>query len=246
MSENKTGKYLKYAIGEIVLVMVGILLALQVNNWNQNYKNRKTEKLLLISLQDDFIKTKVNIERTLNLQNDVLNLTNALMIHYLNRNTELTIDSISEMIGNGAASFWRIEPTLGTYQGMLGNGESKLIQSELILQDLAKFYSETSLGFEDHNVSLDLIVAIMNDLGNHIALTLPPNKYIKDIEKSNNQKKSLKQELSKLYQNPSLFVKINYHLDYETNRMRWQQYILNSTNRIIDEIDNELLRWEND
>ncbi len=33
MEKNKTGKYLKYAIGEIVLVMVGILLALQVNNW---------------------------------------------------------------------------------------------------------------------------------------------------------------------------------------------------------------------
>ncbi len=36
LDENKTGRYLKYAIGEIVLVMIGILLALQVNNWNQN------------------------------------------------------------------------------------------------------------------------------------------------------------------------------------------------------------------
>ena len=36
--EGKTGKYLKYAIGEIVLVMIGILLALQVNNWNEKRK----------------------------------------------------------------------------------------------------------------------------------------------------------------------------------------------------------------
>ena len=34
MEKGKTGKYLKYAVGEIILVMVGILLALQVNNWN--------------------------------------------------------------------------------------------------------------------------------------------------------------------------------------------------------------------
>ena len=34
MSENKTGKYLKYAIGEIVLVVIGILIALSINNWN--------------------------------------------------------------------------------------------------------------------------------------------------------------------------------------------------------------------
>ena len=36
MSKNKTSKYLKYAIGEILLVVIGILIALQINNWNQN------------------------------------------------------------------------------------------------------------------------------------------------------------------------------------------------------------------
>ena len=38
MSENKTGKYFKYAIGEIVLVVIGILIALQINNWNEARK----------------------------------------------------------------------------------------------------------------------------------------------------------------------------------------------------------------
>jgi hypothetical protein len=37
--ENKTGKYFKYAIGEIVLVVIGILIALSINNWNENQKN---------------------------------------------------------------------------------------------------------------------------------------------------------------------------------------------------------------
>ena len=36
MEQNKTGKYLKYAIGEIVLVVIGILIALQINTWNQH------------------------------------------------------------------------------------------------------------------------------------------------------------------------------------------------------------------
>ena len=36
--EGKTGKYLKYAIGEVVLVVFGILIALQINNWNVNLK----------------------------------------------------------------------------------------------------------------------------------------------------------------------------------------------------------------
>ena len=45
LSDNKKGKYLKYAIGEVVLVMVGILLALQVNNWNEDRKETKFEKI---------------------------------------------------------------------------------------------------------------------------------------------------------------------------------------------------------
>lgn len=39
--ENKTGKYFKYAIGEIVLVVIGILIALQINNWNQGRNRTK-------------------------------------------------------------------------------------------------------------------------------------------------------------------------------------------------------------
>ncbi len=48
MSENKTGKYFKYAIGEIVLVVLGILIALQINNWNEQRKQRKLEESTLI------------------------------------------------------------------------------------------------------------------------------------------------------------------------------------------------------
>ncbi len=38
LSEGKTGKYLKYAIGEIILIVIGILIALQINNWNEARK----------------------------------------------------------------------------------------------------------------------------------------------------------------------------------------------------------------
>ena len=43
LMENKTSKYIKYAIGEIVLVVIGILIALQVNNWNNNQQLEKVQ-----------------------------------------------------------------------------------------------------------------------------------------------------------------------------------------------------------
>ncbi len=62
MEKNKTGKYLKYAIGEIILVMVGILLALQVSNWNQQRKAAQKEELLLEALNKEFVKNKAQLE----------------------------------------------------------------------------------------------------------------------------------------------------------------------------------------
>jgi len=52
--DNKPLKYLRYAVGEIVLVMIGILLALQVNNWNNERLETKKEQLFLKNLQSDF------------------------------------------------------------------------------------------------------------------------------------------------------------------------------------------------
>ena len=48
--ENKTSKYFKYAIGEIILVIIGILIAIQINNWNENRLNNKKLKSYLKKL----------------------------------------------------------------------------------------------------------------------------------------------------------------------------------------------------
>jgi len=70
--ENKTGKpafvagrYFKYAIGEILLVMIGILLALQVSNWNEKRKEHLTERILLTSLKEDLLRNKEIIENNI-------------------------------------------------------------------------------------------------------------------------------------------------------------------------------------
>ena len=51
MEKNKTGKYLKYAIGEIILVVIGILIALQINNWNQSINDRHALNEYLIKIK---------------------------------------------------------------------------------------------------------------------------------------------------------------------------------------------------
>ena len=59
--ENKTGKYFKYAIGEIVLVVVGILIALQINNWNDERKMRIVELDILRGIKQNILLDTIDL-----------------------------------------------------------------------------------------------------------------------------------------------------------------------------------------
>lgn len=67
LTENKFSKYLLYAVGEIILVVIGILFAVQINKWNENRKNDKIEQNYLISLQEEFEFNKLNLASITNL-----------------------------------------------------------------------------------------------------------------------------------------------------------------------------------
>ena len=65
----KTGRYLKYALGEIILVVIGILIALSINNWNQGRLAKQEETKLLQNIKVDFERTKTTLEQ-LNVRRD--------------------------------------------------------------------------------------------------------------------------------------------------------------------------------
>lgn len=61
-STGKTGKYFKYAIGEIILVVIGILIALSLSNWNDNRKDNLAESKILLEILNGLGKDKVDVE----------------------------------------------------------------------------------------------------------------------------------------------------------------------------------------
>ena len=70
LSKGKTGKYLKYAIGEIILVVIGILIALQINNWNEINKKIYLKNEYQNSLINDFSKDTIQINARLKKNRD--------------------------------------------------------------------------------------------------------------------------------------------------------------------------------
>ncbi len=80
MEKNKTGKYFKYAIGEIVLVVIGILIALQINNWNENRKDRIAEADYYCRILDDFELNEKLIDETTKLTTNKIKLCKELIL----------------------------------------------------------------------------------------------------------------------------------------------------------------------
>ena len=71
MKSGETPEYLKYAIGEIILVVIGILIALQINNWNENRKQTKAEKLVLTNIYEDLATDSIQFAYYLKQYNQI-------------------------------------------------------------------------------------------------------------------------------------------------------------------------------
>jgi len=73
--DNKFLQYSRYAIGEIVLVVIGILIALQINNWNERRKEKTLEKEYLAKLRNEVVFNLKNTKRLLQYHDFVLGNT---------------------------------------------------------------------------------------------------------------------------------------------------------------------------
>ncbi|MGB5480873.1 MAG: DUF6090 family protein [Eudoraea sp.] len=62
LTENRFSKYILYAVGEIILVVIGILIALQINNWNEARKSRIVETVLLKTIKSDLARTLSDVK----------------------------------------------------------------------------------------------------------------------------------------------------------------------------------------
>lgn len=92
MSNNQTGKYLKYAIGEIILVVIGILIALQINNWNEDRKTKAKTLNYLVNLKEALNDDIASFESNL-----ILNKTRLKGIFYLIENADLNTQVFTEI-----------------------------------------------------------------------------------------------------------------------------------------------------
>ena len=129
MEQNKTRTYIFYAIGEIALVMIGILLALQVNNWNESRKILQEEQYLLKELNKEFSINLSLIERDIDGNINNRNATNELMEMFHGGVENFNVKKMDSLLINvfSATSY---DPSTGVVEEIISSSKLRLLQDD--------------------------------------------------------------------------------------------------------------------
>jgi hypothetical protein len=138
LTENKTGKYFKYAIGEIVLVVIGILIALQVNNWNELEKSKLETKRLLINLKLDLEKDIENFHSLQEEYNDWLIEIQFILDDVLDGKEKVITDYNQLMAGRLSMNYLIINKI--TYSEMFDSGKQLNFDNLDVAQEIKNHY----------------------------------------------------------------------------------------------------------
>lgn len=155
LSENRFSKYLLYAIGEIILVVIGILIAFQIDSWNQNKQNRKQEQQILSQLLKEYTSNLNQLNKKIDLRNETLK-SSFKLLEYRTKNLEMIMaDSID-------AHLFRIcirptfDPELSVSNELINSGKLYLLENADLRNKISAFSSYLSELSEEELMIVDL------------------------------------------------------------------------------------------
>jgi tetratricopeptide (TPR) repeat protein len=187
LMENKTGKYFKYAIGEIVLVVIGILIALQINTWNENRKSKDIVKNYYVQILQDLSKEYINLNQDYLVYASNIALHNEFVKNLPNQKSPEAIIMSSIKLNYETSN---IRFNTNTIETLQTTGDIKLIPIEIRnkLIDLRNFQNMLSKSRFDNNDFFSKEMGKASALGynpNFIPLrgtAIAPNQLFKDLK----------------------------------------------------------------
>ncbi|MGB5321463.1 DUF6090 family protein [Lutimonas sp.] len=132
------GRYARYAIGEIVLVVIGILIALQVNNWNEKRKFNREGVQIQKELYDEFLDSRaVLAERITSLES--ANEHIEALFYYMDSPKEIVQTVNIDSIIGFSLKYGNFNPSNSTIQELIGSGRLNLISNKSLKKNIYKW-----------------------------------------------------------------------------------------------------------
>jgi len=184
MEKNKTGKYLKYAIGEIILVVIGILIALQINNWNETSKNEREQIVFLNNLKNDLNNDLIQLDQILKFQKEKLSTVNKLKDQLFSNKDFEKIELLFAKISTSDNDTYF--PNTGSYTTSVSSGKiATLNPSSLriaITNLYERYYYRLIYNGEIYDKRDDEVSLIRGKFFNNLTLKLISKDVIEDSE----------------------------------------------------------------
>jgi hypothetical protein len=137
--DNKPLKYMRYAIGEIVLVVIGILIALQINTWNEQRKAQKKACFYLIDLQESLQSTKLELNRVID-KGHLSYLASDTLDRILFHKSQIPYFSMDTII-DGSLGYTIYSPNSGMINEIMNSGGLELFDNKFIRNAVASWDS---------------------------------------------------------------------------------------------------------
>lgn len=140
LTEGKISKYLLYAIGEIILVVIGILIALQINNWNEHQRDQKKVIIALKSLHQELVTDSLEMSTVIkNVKDEASHNQNLLLRVYSDAST---LDTLVKIVRDEFSVLWvaHLKYSRSTFDNLKAAGSFEILPDSLKLA-LTDFYS---------------------------------------------------------------------------------------------------------
>ena len=164
LSENKFSKYLLYAIGEIVLVVIGILIALSINNWNDLRKDKFKEHVILKQLKEEYAANLEQLDGKIQLRKKIIQ-SGLISLSYMDAPKTVQWDSTIFHLSNTI-----FDPTFDPIQNdLIISGNIRLIENERLKRLLSNWTSDVKavqeLELINQNHVHEVMLPLFNDIG---------------------------------------------------------------------------------
>jgi len=150
--ENRSLKYMRYAVGEIILVVIGILIALQINTWNENQKLRTQEIIYLDNLKNDIITQIQMLDVYIDFENIIIDQTNDITKHFELNDGFKNMDSIFPKI-NDLTTRWTFSNANMTLLQLLNSNQINIIQNRQLREELIAYNQQIDLFAKNTNIN---------------------------------------------------------------------------------------------
>lgn len=150
IKDNKLTKYLLYAIGEILLVVIGILIALQINNWNEARKLDIKESIYLNGLKIDFEQSQRALNRVIKKTDRVSKTVDTFVSLIKTRGNELTLFQI-DSLSMASGGFTVFMPSEGVINDIIGSGKLDMIKNTELRSKIASWEADLRM-IREHEI----------------------------------------------------------------------------------------------